>query len=125
VRGLFSRFSFLYDFMVYMVVLGAGLARNYIVRYRARLDEARRLQAEAAELHAQLADARLNALRTQLKPAAPAVVAPKVRVVGRGPSADGDRASAGNGSGCQVAGGAPGRRGQGRRGPRRRPQAGC
>jgi len=68
VRGLFSRFSFLYDFMVYMVVLGAGLARNYIVRYRARLDEARRLQAEAAELHAQLADARLNALRTQLNP---------------------------------------------------------
>jgi signal transduction histidine kinase len=67
-RGLFSRFSFLYDFMVYMVVLGAGLARNYIVRNRARLDEARRLQAEAAELHAQLADARLNALRTQLNP---------------------------------------------------------
>jgi signal transduction histidine kinase len=67
-RGLFSRFSFLYDFMVYMVVLGAGLARNYIVRNKARLDEARRLQAEAAELHAELADARLNALRTQLNP---------------------------------------------------------
>jgi two-component system LytT family sensor kinase len=67
-RGLFSRFSFLYDFLVYMVVLGAGLARNYIVRYQARLDETRRLQAEAAELHAQLADARLNALRTQLNP---------------------------------------------------------
>jgi two-component system, LytTR family, sensor kinase len=68
VRGLFSRFSFLYDFMVYMVVLGAGLARNYIVRYQTRQDEARRLQAEAAELHAQLADAQLNALRTQLNP---------------------------------------------------------
>jgi two-component system LytT family sensor kinase len=68
VRGLFSRFSFLYDFTVYVVVLGAGLARNYILRNRARLDEARRLQAEAAELHAQLADARLNALRTQLNP---------------------------------------------------------
>jgi signal transduction histidine kinase len=68
VRGLFSRFSFLYDFVVYVVVLGAGLARNYIVRNKARLDEARRLQAEAAELHAQLADARLNALRTQLNP---------------------------------------------------------
>jgi two-component sensor histidine kinase len=67
-RGLFSRFSFLYDFMVYMVVLGAGLARNYVVRYQARLEEARRLQAEAAELHAQLADARLNALRSQLNP---------------------------------------------------------
>ncbi|MGH7651117.1 MAG: sensor histidine kinase [Gemmatimonadaceae bacterium] len=67
-RGVFSRFSFLYDFLVYVVVLGAALARNYIVRYRARLEEARRLQAEAAELHAQLSDARLNALRAQLNP---------------------------------------------------------
>jgi two-component system, LytTR family, sensor kinase len=67
-RGLFSRYSFLYDFVVYMVVLGAGLARNYFMRYQARLAEARRLQAEAAELHAQLADARLNALRAQLDP---------------------------------------------------------
>jgi len=68
VRGLFSRFSFLYDFLVYIVVLGAGLARNYIVRNKARLDETRRLQAAAAELDAQLADARLNALRAQLNP---------------------------------------------------------
>lgn len=67
-RGLFFRFSFLYDFLVYVVVLGAGLARNYFVRYQARLEETRRLQAEAAELHAQLSDARLNALRTQLNP---------------------------------------------------------
>ncbi|HEX9129704.1 MAG TPA: histidine kinase [Gemmatimonadaceae bacterium] len=75
VRGLFSRFSFLYDFIVYVAVLGAGLARNYYVRYQARLDETRRLEAEAtelraeaAELHAQVADARLNALRAQLNP---------------------------------------------------------
>ena len=67
-RGLFSRLSFLYDFVLYLAVLGAGLARNYIVRYQARLDETRRLQAEAARLQAQLADARLNALRTQLNP---------------------------------------------------------
>jgi LytS/YehU family sensor histidine kinase len=75
VRGLFSRFSFLYDFIVYVVVLGAGLARNYYVRYQARLEETRRLEAEAtelraeaAELHSQVTDARLNALRTQLNP---------------------------------------------------------
>jgi two-component sensor histidine kinase len=68
VRGLFSRYSFLYDFLVYVIVLGAGLARNYIVRNRARLEETRRLQAAAAELDAQLADARLNALRAQLNP---------------------------------------------------------
>ena len=74
-RGLFSRFSFLYDFMVYVVVLGAGLARNWYVRYQARLEETRRLEAEAtqlraetAELHAQVTDARLNALRAQLDP---------------------------------------------------------
>src|ERR1051325_11152239 len=74
-RGVFSRFSFLYDFIVYVVVLGAGLARNYYVRYQARLDERRRLEAEAAqlrtqaaELHAQVTDARLNALRAQLNP---------------------------------------------------------
>jgi len=74
-RGLFSRFSFLYDFIVYVVVLGAGLARNYYVRYQARLEETRRLEAEAtqlraesAELHAQVADARLNVLRAQLNP---------------------------------------------------------
>jgi two-component system, LytTR family, sensor kinase len=75
VRGLFSRFSFLYDFIVYVVVLGAGLARNYYVRYQARLQETRRLEAEATELraeaavlHAQVTDARLNALRAQLNP---------------------------------------------------------
>ena len=75
VRGLFSRFSFLYDFIVYLVVLAAGLARNYFVRYQARLQETRRLEAEAtelraeaAELHAQVTDARLNALRAQLNP---------------------------------------------------------
>ncbi|NUQ94083.1 MAG: histidine kinase [Gemmatimonadaceae bacterium] len=67
-RGMFFRYSFLYDFLVYVVVLGAGLARNYLVRHRARLEETRRLQAEAAQLQAQLADARLNALRTQLNP---------------------------------------------------------
>ena len=74
-RGLFSRFSFLYDLIVYVVVLGAGLARNYYVRYQARLEKTRRLEAEAtelrakaAELHAQVTDARLNVLRAQLNP---------------------------------------------------------
>jgi two-component system, LytTR family, sensor kinase len=74
-RGLFSRFSFLYDFIVYVIVLGAGLARNYYVRYQARVEETRRLEgeaaqlrAESAELHAQVTDARLNALHAQLNP---------------------------------------------------------
>jgi two-component system LytT family sensor kinase len=74
-RGLFSRLSFLYDFLVYVLVLGAALARNYYVRYQARLEATRRLEAEAAqlraesaELHAQVTDARLNVLRAQLNP---------------------------------------------------------
>jgi signal transduction histidine kinase len=56
------------DLMVYFAVVAAGFARDYFRRYQARRDEATRLQAQAAELHAQLAEARLAALRTQLDP---------------------------------------------------------
>ena len=70
-RGLFTniiRFEFLDDFMVYLAVLGAALARDYFLRYQARLEETTRLQSRAARLEAQLAAARLDALRTQLNP---------------------------------------------------------
>lgn len=53
--------GFLDDLMVYFAVLGAGVARDYFLRYRARLEETARLQQ-------QLAQARLDALRTQLNP---------------------------------------------------------
>lgn len=49
------------DLMVYFAVLGAGVARDYFLRYQARLEETVRLQA-------QLAHARLDALRSQLNP---------------------------------------------------------
>lgn len=62
------RFEFLDDFMVYLAVLGAALARDYFLRYQARLEETTRLQSQAARLEAQLAEARLDALRTQLNP---------------------------------------------------------
>ena len=55
-------------FVLYFGVLSAGFARDYFLRYRARLEESVRLQAETARLHAQLADARLGALRAQLNP---------------------------------------------------------
>ncbi len=61
-------FEFLPDFMVYLAVLGAGLTRAYFLRYRARLEETRQLQAETDRLHVQLTDARLSALRAQLNP---------------------------------------------------------
>jgi len=53
--------GFLDDLMVYFAVLGAGVARDYFLRYQARLEETVRLQA-------QLAQARLDALRSQLNP---------------------------------------------------------
>ena len=53
--------GFLDDLMVYFAVLGSGVARDYFMRYRARLEE-------TARLRGQLAQARLDALRTQLNP---------------------------------------------------------
>ncbi len=62
------RLWFLNDFIMYLGVLAAGLARDFSLRYRARQEESARLQAEAARLEAQLAEARLDALRRQLDP---------------------------------------------------------
>ena len=61
-------FWFLDDLMVYFAILGAGIARAYFVRYQARRAETVALQAHAAQLQAQLAEARLAVLRTQLNP---------------------------------------------------------
>ncbi|HLT47743.1 MAG TPA: histidine kinase [Rubricoccaceae bacterium] len=55
------RLWFLDEFVVFVAVLAAGFARDYFLRYREH-------QAEAARLEAQLAEARLSALRMQLNP---------------------------------------------------------
>ena len=62
------RLWFLNDFVIYLGVLAAGFARDYFRRYEARTQEALRLQAEAASLQAQLAEAQVSALRMQLNP---------------------------------------------------------
>ena len=62
------RFRFVNQFLVYLAVLAAGYARNYYLRDQTRQREAVVLEARAAELQAQLADARLDALRMQLNP---------------------------------------------------------
>ena len=62
------RLWFMNEFLIYIAVLAAGFAREYFLRYRARREEAIALQAQAAQLRAQLAGARLAALRTQLNP---------------------------------------------------------
>jgi signal transduction histidine kinase len=59
---------FMNEFLVYIAILAGGLARDYFLRYRSRREQTIRLQAQAAQLQAQLADARLAALRTQLNP---------------------------------------------------------
>jgi two-component sensor histidine kinase len=56
---------FLNDFIIYLGVLAAGLARAYSLRYRSQREESLRV---AAQLRAQLAEARLDALRMQLDP---------------------------------------------------------
>jgi signal transduction histidine kinase len=62
------RLFWLDDFVVYLAVLAAGFARDYFHRLQVRQAEAAALQAEAARLAAQLAEARLTALRAQLDP---------------------------------------------------------
>jgi signal transduction histidine kinase len=61
-------FWFANDLMIFLAVLAAGFARVYFLRYRARQEQAGRLQARAALLEAQLAEARLDALRMQVNP---------------------------------------------------------
>ena len=62
------RLWFLDDLTVYFAVLAAGIARDIFSRYRARHDETVRLSAQAAQLQAQLAEARLAVLSAQLNP---------------------------------------------------------
>jgi two-component system LytT family sensor kinase len=59
---------FMPDFIVYVAVLVSGFARNYFLNYRMGLTESINLKAQAAQLRAQLANARLSALRMQLDP---------------------------------------------------------
>ena len=63
-----DRFRVFNDLLTALAIVAAGLARDASRRYRARKEQAARLAAEAARLEAQLAEARLDALRRQLDP---------------------------------------------------------
>jgi hypothetical protein len=63
-----GRFRFVNHFLVYVAVLVAGYAREYFIRDQMRVQQAAALASRAALLQAQLADARLDALRMQLNP---------------------------------------------------------
>ena len=56
-----GRFRFLNQYLVYFAVLAAGFAREYFLRDRRKAEQ-------AAHLQAQLAEARLDALRMQINP---------------------------------------------------------
>lgn len=66
-RGM-GRFRILNHLLIYLAVLAAGFAREYFMRDQRRQKEAAALQAETAQLQAQLSEARLEALRMQLNP---------------------------------------------------------
>lgn len=66
--GRIARLEFVDDLMVYLAVLGAGVARGYFLRLQQHREESARLAAQASELQAQLAQAQLAVLRTQLDP---------------------------------------------------------
>ena len=63
-----TRLWFVNDLITFVGVMAAGFARDFFLRNRVREKETVKLQAHAAQLQAQLADARLEALRMQLNP---------------------------------------------------------
>jgi two-component sensor histidine kinase len=62
------RLWFLDELVIYLTILAVGFVRHGFVRFRQREREATALQTEATSLRAQLADARLSALRMQINP---------------------------------------------------------
>ena len=63
-----ARLQFLDELVIYLALLATGFARDYFLRFRERQAEAARLLTETTRLQAQLAEARLSALRMQLNP---------------------------------------------------------
>jgi two-component system LytT family sensor kinase len=63
-----TRMWWLDDLIVFVAVLAVGFARDYFLRFQLRRDETTQLQTHAAQLQAQLVEARLSALRSQLNP---------------------------------------------------------
>lgn len=61
-------FHFLGELSLYFVLLIAGFARAYYLRFQEKQREAIRLRMEAAQLQAHLAEAHLQALRMQINP---------------------------------------------------------
>ena len=65
---ILDNFHFLNEFFIYVAVLIAGFARVYFLRVQEHRKEAVQLRMDAARLQANLAEARLSALRMQINP---------------------------------------------------------
>jgi two-component system LytT family sensor kinase len=65
-RFYLERFN--WDLLIYAVIAGIAIARDYARQARDHEREAHRLQLEAVELQRHLAEARLQSLRSQLQP---------------------------------------------------------
>lgn len=63
-----QRLWFIYDLLIYLIVLMAGFARTYYAQKKERQAEAERLEERAQSLESKLTEARLEALRMQLNP---------------------------------------------------------
>src|SRR5690349_21808103 len=59
---------FNWDLMIYAVIAGVAIARDYAQQARSHEREAHRLQLESVELQRHLAESRLQSLRSQLQP---------------------------------------------------------
>jgi two-component system LytT family sensor kinase len=57
-----------WDLLIYAVIAGVAIARDYAAQARAHQQDAHRLQLEAVELQRHLTEARLQSLRSQLQP---------------------------------------------------------
>jgi two-component system, LytTR family, sensor kinase len=66
--SLFFSNYFVLDFVTYWLIVGAALAVTYYARYHTSALRAARLEATAARLELGLAEARVQALRTELNP---------------------------------------------------------
>ncbi len=65
---ILRRFWFMNEYIIYLLVLATGFAHDYFARFRARHDQARVLQTQTMQLRAELAEAHLGLLRSQLDP---------------------------------------------------------
>src|SRR5688572_16290693 len=59
---------FYWDLLIYAVIAGVSIARDYAAQVRQQEREAHRLALEAADLERRLVEARLQSLRAQLQP---------------------------------------------------------